>query len=69
MASFSLTSTEQGVVPRGRNANLTAREKVNNKSLVDISVYQDPIICMALFDYHYISDKHQFNEIISWIQV
>lgn len=69
MKSFPLTSTEQAVVARGRNANLTARKKGKSKSSGDASAYQDSTAFEALLGYTYISDKHRFNEMIGWIKV
>ena len=66
--SFSLTSAEQGVLARGRNANLTVRKKnKGTKNGEGLSAYQDSTAFEALLGYSYISDKHRFNEILSWV--
>ena len=67
--SFTLTSEEQAVLSRGRNANLTARKKgksANNAK--GASAYQDSTAFEALIGYAYITDKQRFNEIISWMK-
>merc|ERR1712194_811038 len=68
--SFALTSAEQGVLARGRNANLTANKKSKSaKNGGGASVYQDSTAFEALLGYSYISDKHRFNEIINWMKL
>mmetsp|Transcript_21729 Transcript_21729/g.37313 ORF Transcript_21729/g.37313 Transcript_21729/m.37313 type:complete len:234 (-) Transcript_21729:107-808(-) len=70
MATFPLTSTEQGVLARGRNANLTARKKgKSTNSGGGASAYQDSTAFEALLGYTYISDKQRFYEMISWINL
>ena len=67
--SFTLTSEEQAVLSRGRNANLTARKKgksANNAK--GASAYQDSTAFEALIGYTYITDKQRFIEIISWMK-
>lgn len=67
--SFPLTSIEQGVLARGRNAVLTAKKKgksANNSG--GASAYQDSTAFEALIGYTYISDKKRFNEMMTWIQ-
>ncbi len=61
---FKLTSAEQGVLARGRNASLTARKKGKGGE----SMYQDSTAFEALIGYTYISDKVRFNEMISWVR-
>ena len=61
---FKLTSAEQGVLARGRNASLTARKKGQGGE----SMYQDSTAFEALIGYTYISDKVRFNEMINWIR-
>jgi len=68
--SFPLTSTEQSVLARGRNANLTARKKGKSaNSGGGASAYQDSTAFEALVGYIYISDKQRFNELMSWIKL
>ncbi|KAL7530520.1 hypothetical protein ACHAXR_003540 [Thalassiosira sp. AJA248-18] len=68
--SFPLTSAEQGVLARGRNANLTARKKGKSvNSAGGASAYQDSTAFEALIGYTYISDKNRFNEMISWMKL
>lgn len=68
--SFPLTPTEQGVLARGRNANLTARKKGKSvNSSGGASAYQDSTAFEALIGYTYISDINRFNEMISWIKL
>lgn len=62
--NFKLTSAEQGVLARGRNASLTARKKGKGGE----SMYQDSTAFEALIGYTYISDKVRFNEMISWVR-
>ena len=67
--SFTLTSEEQAVLSRGRNANLTARKKgksANNAK--GVSAYQDSTAFEALIGYTYITDKQRFIEIMSWMK-
>lgn len=67
--SFPLTSIEQGVLARGRNAVLTAKKKgksANNSG--GASAYQDSTAFEALIGYTYINDKKRFNEMMTWIQ-
>lgn len=61
---FKLTSAEQGVLARGRNASLTARKKGKGGE----SMYQDSTAFEALIGYTYISDKVRFNEMVSWVR-
>ena len=62
---FSLTSAEQAVLARGRNASLTARKKGKGGE----SMYQDSTAFEALVGYTYINDKVRFTEMISWIKI
>ncbi len=62
---FSLTSAEQAVLGRGRNASLTARKKGKGGE----SMYQDSTAFEALLGYTYISDKVRFTEMISWMKL
>ena len=62
---FSLTSAEQAVLARGRNASLTARKKGKGGE----SMYQDSTAFEALLGYTYINDKVRFTEMISWIKI
>lgn len=62
---FSLTSAEQTVLSRGRNASLTARKKGKGGE----SMYQDSTAFEALLGYTYINDKVRFTEMISWIKL
>ena len=62
---FTLTSAEQGVMARGRNANLTARKKGKGGE----SAFQDSTAFEALIGYVYICDKNRFYDMISWIKL
>lgn len=62
---FSLTSAEQAVLARGRNASLTARKKGKGGE----SIYQDSTAFEAVLGYTYINDKVRFTEMISWIKI
>ena len=62
---FSLSSAEQTVLSRGRNASLTARKKGKGGE----SMYQDSTAFEALLGYTYINDKVRFTEMISWIKL
>ncbi len=62
---FTLTSTEQAVLARGRNASLTARKKGKGGE----SIYQDSTAFEALLGYTYINDKVRFIEMISWMKL
>ena len=64
--SFPLTSAEQSVLARGRNANLTARKKGAPTSA---SVYQDSTAFEALLGYVYISNKERFIEMVRWMKL
>ncbi|KAL7465455.1 hypothetical protein ACHAXS_005769 [Conticribra weissflogii] len=67
--SYPLTSHEQGVLARGRNANLTARKKGKTiSSGGGASVYQDSTALEALLGYVYISDKDRFNNMMQWMK-
>ena len=59
-----MTSAEQAVLARGRNASLTARKKGKGGE----SMYQDSTAFEALLGYTYISDKNRFTEMIRWIK-
>lgn len=68
--SYPLTLTEQGVLARGRNANLTARKKgKSTKDSGGASAYQDSTALEALLGYTYISDKNRFNDMINWMKL
>ncbi|KAL3757877.1 hypothetical protein ACHAWU_002797 [Discostella pseudostelligera] len=62
---FPLTPTEQSVLARGRNANLTASKKSKG---ANASAYQDSSAFEALLGYTYICDKPRFSEMISWMK-
>jgi 23S rRNA maturation mini-RNase III len=62
---FALSSTEQAVLARGRNASLTARKKGKGGE----SMYQDSTAFEALLGYTYISDKVRFIEMMSWMKL
>ena len=62
---FPLTSIEQSVLARGRNANLTASKKSKGEN---ITAYQDSSAFEALLGYTYICDKYRFIEMISWMK-
>jgi len=62
---FPLTPTEQSVLARGRNANLTASKKSKG---ANASAYQDSSAFEALLGYTYICDKLRFSEMISWMK-
>ena len=64
--SFLLTSAEQSVLARGRNANLTARKKGASTSA---SIYQDSTAFEALLGYVYISNKERFIEMVRWMKL
>ena len=63
--NFTLTSAEQAVLARGRNASLTSRKK--GKGIE--SMYQDSTAFEALLGYTYINDKFRFIEMISWMKL
>jgi len=63
--NFTLTSAEQAVLARGRNASLTARKKGKGGE----SMYQDSTAFEALLGYTYINDKVRFTEMISWMKL
>lgn len=67
--SFPLTSTEQGILARGRNASLTARKKGKSANSGGASTFQNSTAFEALLGYTYMSDKQRFNEIISWMKL
>lgn len=67
IATFPLTPTEQGVLARGRNANLTARKKGKSGD-GGATAYQDSTAFEALLGFAYISDKQRFNEMMTWIR-
>jgi len=67
--SYPLTSQEQGVLARGRNANLTARKKgKTTNSGGGASAYQDSTALEALLGYMYIRDKDRFNSMMQWMK-
>jgi 23S rRNA maturation mini-RNase III len=65
-----LTSAEQAVLARGRNANLTAKKKSKStgNSGGGASAFQDSTALEALFGYTYICDKQRFSEMIEWMK-
>ncbi|KAL7507126.1 hypothetical protein ACHAXN_004346 [Cyclotella atomus] len=65
--TFPLTSLEQSVLSRGRNANLSARKKMKGMSNSGggATDFQDSTAFEALIGYTYINDKNRFVEMMN----
>ena len=59
---FPLSSEEQNIVSRGRNARTRSRNRR------DPGTYQDSTAFEALLGYMYVADKQRCSELLQWLQ-